>query len=161
MVRKHTKICPVPLVPTTVDLQVILNQVLGKYKIHAGAYIIIISNSAHTITSFRFFAIDIIKMNLDWKNCHHSEAHPSRECRGLPLSPSRYLRTWGCIQKSSWKLLSSYIGLLSNFRNFFFFLSVFFFFPRKFTNQRTAGEGGGHFFNSSLPLSPASQTLRH
>ena len=159
MVRKHTKICPVPLVPTTVDLQVILNQVLGKYKIHAGAYIIIISNSAHTITSFRFFAIDIIKMNLDWKNCHHSEAHPSRECRGLPLSPSRYLRTWGCIQKSSWKLLSSYIGLVSNFRNFFFFL--FFFFPRKFTNQRTVGEGGGHFFNSSLPLSPASQTLRH
>ena len=26
-------------------------------------------------------------------------------------------------------------------------------------NHRTAGEGGGHFFNSSLP--PPSQTLRH
>ena len=24
-----------------------------------------------------------------------------------------------------------------------------------------SGEGGGHFFNSSLPLPPASQTLRH
>ena len=29
------------------------------------------------------------------------------------------------------------------------------------TNDRTAGEGRGHFFNSSLPLPPASQTLRH
>ena len=38
MVRKHTKICPVSLVPTTVDLQVILNEVLGKYKILPGAY---------------------------------------------------------------------------------------------------------------------------
>ena len=34
---------------------------------------------------------------------------------------------------------------------------------RTFTNHRTAGEGGGggHFFKSSLPLPPASQTLRH
>ena len=32
---------------------------------------------------------------------------------------------------------------------------------RTFTNHRTTGEGGGHFFNSSLPLSPASQTLNH
>ena len=71
MVRKHTKISPVPLVPTTVDLQVILNEVLGKYKILPGAYRIIISNSAHTITSFRVFVTIIIKMNLDWKNCHH------------------------------------------------------------------------------------------
>ena len=30
-----------------------------------------------------------------------------------------------------------------------------------FTNHRTAREGGGHFFNSSIPLPPASQTLRH
>ena len=32
MVRKHTKHCPVPLVPMTVDLQVILNEVLAKHK---------------------------------------------------------------------------------------------------------------------------------
>ena len=32
---------------------------------------------------------------------------------------------------------------------------------RPFTNHRTAGEGGGHFFNFSLPLPPASQILRH
>ena len=36
---------------------------------------------------------------------------------------------------------------------FFFYLG---FLSRTFTNHRTAGEGGGHFFNSSLPLSPAS-----
>ena len=42
--------------------------------------------------------------------------------------------------------------------DFFFYLS---FLSRTFTNHRTAGEGGGHFFNSSLPLPPASQTLRH
>ena len=63
MVRKNTKICPALLVPSTVDLQVILNEVLGKYKIIPGAYKIIISNSAHTTTSFRVFVIRIIKIN--------------------------------------------------------------------------------------------------
>ena len=87
MVRKHTKICPVPLIRTTVDLQVKLNDVLGKYKVIPGACKIVISNSADTITSFRDFVINIIKMNLDWKNCHYSEVHPSRECKRLPLSP--------------------------------------------------------------------------
>ena len=46
----------------------------------------------------------------------------------------------------------------------FFFLFFFFylaFFSRTFTNHGTAGEGGGHFFNSSLPFPPASQALRH
>ena len=42
--------------------------------------------------------------------------------------------------------------------NIFYILYTF---SRTFTNHRTAGEGGGHFFNSSLPLPPASQTLRH
>ena len=46
------------------DLQVILYEVLGKYKIPTGAYKIIISNSAHTITSFRVFVINIIKINV-------------------------------------------------------------------------------------------------
>ena len=46
------------------DLQVILNEVLGKYKILHGAYKIINkSNSAYTITSFRVFVINMIKMN--------------------------------------------------------------------------------------------------
>ena len=41
---------------------------------------------------------------------------------------------------------------------FFFYLG---FLSRPFTNYRTARERGGHFFNSSLPLPPDSQTLRH
>ena len=40
----------------------------------------------------------------------------------------------------------------------FFYLG---FLPQPFTNHRTAGEGGGDFFNSSLPLPPASKTFRH
>ena len=39
---------------------------------------------------------------------------------------------------------------------FFFYLG---FLSRTFTNHWTAGEGGGYFFNSSLPLPPSSQTL--
>ena len=41
---------------------------------------------------------------------------------------------------------------------FFFYLG---FLLQPFTNHRIAGEGGGNSFNSSLPLSPASQTLSH
>ena len=45
------------------------------------------------------------------------------------------------------------------------FLYFYFFFclgfpSQPFTNHRTAGEGGGHYFNSSLPLPSASHTLR-
>ena len=43
--------------------------------------------------------------------------------------------------------------------------SIFFFYQgflsRTFTNHRTAGEGRRHFINSSLPIQPALQTLRH
>ena len=70
MVSKHTKNCPVPLVPTRVDLQVIPYEVLGKYKI-LPVVKIIVSNSAYKITSFRVFVINIIKINFDWKNCHY------------------------------------------------------------------------------------------
>ena len=44
------------------------------------------------------------------------------------------------------------------------YICIFFclrFLSRAFTNHRTAGEGGGHSFNSSIPLPLASQTLRH
>ena len=40
---------------------------------------------------------------------------------------------------------------------FFFYLG---FLSRTFTNHRTAGEEGAHFFISSLPVPPASQTLK-
>ena len=45
--------------------------------------------------------------------------------------------------------------------HFFFFFFYLDFLSRTFTIHRTAGEGGGYLFNSSLPLPPASQTLRH
>ena len=45
-----------------------------------------------------------------------------------------------------------------NSHSFFFYLG---FFSRPFTNHRTAGEEGGHFFSPSLPLLPTSQTLGH
>ena len=59
----------------------------------------------------------------------------------------------------------SYAHATSSSR-FVFVFDVFFFFyvgflSRTFTNHRTAGEGGGHFINSSVPLPPASQALRH
>ena len=49
---------------------------------------------------------------------------------------------------------------------FCFCCFLFFFFYMAFLSQtfmmyRTAGEGGGYLFNSSLPLPPTSQTLRH
>ena len=55
-------------------------------------------------------------------------------------------------------------SLLGGFGPLLFFFCLFFyldFLPQPLTNQRTAGERGGHFFNSSLPLPPASQTLRY
>ena len=47
----------------------------------------------------------------------------------------------------------------SNQKLFFFFFYLGFL-SGTFTIHRTAGEGGGHLFNSSLPLPPASLTLR-
>ena len=48
-------------------------------------------------------------------------------------------------------------------KHFFPFLFMFYvgFLSQPFTNHMTAGEGGGHFFNSSLPLPSGSQILRH
>ena len=46
-----------------------------------------------------------------------------------------------------------------NVNIFFLKFSMWIFFHD--TNHRTAEEGGGHFIKSSLPLPPASQTLRH
>ena len=49
-----------------------------------------------------------------------------------------------------------------NLANSFFFFGFYFcFLSQTFTNHRIAEEGAGYFFNSSLPLPAASQTLRH
>ena len=49
------------------------------------------------------------------------------------------------------------VSIILNFI-YFFYLG---FLSRKFTIHRTAGEGGGYLFSPSLPLPPASKTLRH
>ena len=48
---------------------------------------------------------------------------------------------------------SNETGLSDHYHHFFFYLG---FYPLPFTNHRTVREGGGHFFNFSLPLPPAS-----
>ena len=61
-----------------------------------------------------------------------------------------------------YKFLLCIIDIYSKYAWVFFV--VFFllgFFSRTFTIHGTAGEGGGYLFNSSLPLPPTSQTLRH
>ena len=60
----------------------------------------------------------------------------------------------GCFDGSEvCKLVVSYI-----LQQFFFYLS---FLSQTFMIQRAAGEGRSYFFQSSLPLPLASQTLRH
>ena len=72
------------------------------------------------------------------------------------------------------KKLTKNLGLLyrakylldnDSFKTINFFMLIFFFslgfLLRAFTNHQTAGKGGGHVFNSSLPFPPTSQTSRH
>ena len=60
---------------------------------------------------------------------------------------------WGTFRKFYWLYYFYFILFI-----YFFYLG---FLSRTFMNHRTTGEGGGHFFISSLPLPPASQTLRY
>ena len=88
------------------------------------------------------------------------------------LDSLRVSKAVSSVMAESWPLVSqitdknTYGFLLVEILHLFFYLSPIFFFylgflSRPFTNHRTAGEGGGHFFNSSLPLPTASETLRH
>ena len=52
------------------DLQVTLNEVLGKFKT-LGSLQNIDFDLYHTVYSSRFFVINIIKLDLDWRNYHH------------------------------------------------------------------------------------------
>ena len=59
-----------------------------------------------------------------------------------------------CLQMLSISQRKIYIYLFT----LFFYLG---FLSQPFTNHRATGEGRRHFFNPSLPLRPASPTLRH
>ena len=65
-------------------------------------------------------------------------------------------RTYGRKTVCGFSIILILIGVMTIF--FFFCLG---FLSRTFTIHGTAGEEGGYLFNSSLPLPPASQTLRH
>ena len=54
----------------------------------------------------------------------------------------------------------SYFSLKYNWRNAFFF-AIWVFIHKHSQITGLQGKWGGHFFNSSLPLPPASQTLKH
>ena len=81
---------------------------------------------------------------------------------GHNQNPVKHQRwSFGWFLNTSKGFIALYLMLehLKYFLNdFFFYLG---FLTQPFTNHRTAGEGGGHFFNSSVPLPPTSKTLRH
>ena len=64
-------------------------------------------------------------------------------------------------QKNTALTVTSSVLKRHNVNCIFFFSLSQGFLSQPFTNHRAAGEGGGHLFNSSLPLPPASQTFRH
>ena len=66
-------------------------------------------------------------------------------------------------KSSSFLLFDCFLFLKTEVFLFCFVLFLFYlgFLSRTFTNHRTAGEGGGHFFSSSLPLPSTSRVLRH
>ena len=105
MVRKHKKLS-CPLFPTTVDLQVILNEVLAKYKI----------------------------LRVPTKSIHLENGAASP----VTFPPVAHLRVYS---KCSWKLLSSYVGLVSSVRRFFFSIWVFFHEHLQITGLPGKGEG--------------------
>ena len=60
-----------------------------------------------------------------------------------------------------WKINVKTVYPYQCFFCFFFLCGFSFTNTHKSQNHRTAEVGGGHFFNPSLPLPPASQRLRH
>ena len=79
--------------------------------------------------------------------CLTSETHHKLLCDALPLS-------------KNWALtVVQFRGLFKTVKDGLFFYQGSL--SRTFTIHRTAGEGGGYLFNSSLPLPPISDTLRH
>ena len=60
--------------------------------------------------------------------------------------------------KNPFAMITSLPEVYFRFRRFFFYLG---FLSQTFTIHKIAGEEGGYLFNSSLPLPPASKTLKH
>ena len=76
-----------------------------------------------------------------------------------------FVNTTSAVDKCSLPNRDNLMQPIHRILSFFFFFFFFFFYlgfvSRTFTIHGTGGEGGGYLFNSTLPLPPASQTLRH
>ena len=87
------------------------------------------------------------------------------------VSSRKFVLSFGKIKVRFWLFVHKFlVGLprrLPMLRSYHLWmnLSIYIFYlgflSRTFSNHRAAGEGGGHFFNSSLPLPPTSRALRH
>ena len=108
----------------------------------------------------------------------HEKKSEQNFCRIFCLVPFQFLKEQFCFLTiwienkggSYWLILYIFLNfakicsfsaiiILDIKYSIFLFYSGFL--SRTFTNHRTAGEGRGHFINSSLPFQPALQTLRH
>ena len=61
---------------------------------------------------------------------------------------------------TDWKIEGNFVERSKSFKIWDFFFPLGFL-SRPFTSHITPGEGGVHFFNSSLQVPHASQTFRH
>ena len=73
-----------------------------------------------------------------------------------PLQGYKYSSNWFLTQNNC----SFFVFVFFWFVFFLFFLYLSFL-SQPFTNHKTAGQRGRHFFNTSIPLPPTSQTLGH
>ena len=113
-----------------------------------------------TLTSTNF-SIDCI---VHFGKCPSYKKH-SKVAFKVRLSPCKKNCVFCLIQsplkmmKNAFYFILKALFVLKIFKFFFFFYLGFL--SRTFTIHRTVGERGGYLFNSSLPVPPASQTLRH
>ena len=86
----------------------------------------------------------------------------------LFITSETYLRMLKVVDKQAILIIKQVViveTIITTKERTFAIYFIFFFhldsLSRTFMIHRTAGEGGGYFFKFSLPLLPASQTLRH
>ena len=88
------------------------------------------------------------------------QVHDKGECGNVTYSPHKEVVKDQSVTKKFRMVFDASARLIMIGK---FWVYIFFFYlgflSRTFTNHRTAGEGGGHFFNSSLPLPPVHRHL--
>ena len=78
----------------------------------------------------------------------------------LILETSQHPRKFKSCMRRIFQSVSNYpivcTFTATSYQQIYYFFVHLGFLSRSFTNHRSAGEGGGHFFNSLVPLPPAS-----